>query len=86
MSNPPDFTTAFEGLRTAVTRANELQEGFYQSLPGTLGEINRDLQGITEQIEGIISHEFNFEDIQKAFDTVADYKDQVLKCIIKMPI
>ena len=55
MSNPPDFTTAFEGLRTAVTRANELQEGFYQSLPGTLGEINRDLQGITEQIEGIIA-------------------------------
>jgi L-iditol 2-dehydrogenase len=34
-------------------------------------------------IEKIISHEFNFEDIQKAFDLVADYGDQVLKCIIK---
>jgi len=29
-------------------------------------------------IEKIISHEFNFEDIQKAFDSVADYGDQVL--------
>jgi L-iditol 2-dehydrogenase len=35
------------------------------------------------EIENIISHEFNFEDIQKAFDTVADYKDEVLKVIIK---
>ena len=35
------------------------------------------------EIEGIISHEFDFENIQKAFDTVADYKDEVLKCIIK---
>ena len=34
-------------------------------------------------IEKIISHEFNFEDIQKAFDLVANYGDQVLKCIIK---
>jgi L-iditol 2-dehydrogenase len=34
-------------------------------------------------IEKIISHEFNFEDIQNAFDLVADYGDQVLKCIIK---
>jgi L-iditol 2-dehydrogenase len=36
-----------------------------------------------KEIEGIISHEFEFNDIQKAFDTVADYKDQILKCIIK---
>lgn len=36
-----------------------------------------------KSIEKIISHEFNFEDIQKAFDLVADYGDQVLKCIIK---
>jgi L-iditol 2-dehydrogenase len=36
-----------------------------------------------EHIEGIISHEFDFENIQSAFDTVADYKDQILKCIIK---
>jgi threonine dehydrogenase-like Zn-dependent dehydrogenase len=33
-------------------------------------------------IEKIISHEFKFEDIQKAFDLVADYGDGVLKCII----
>jgi L-iditol 2-dehydrogenase len=36
-----------------------------------------------EEIEKIISHEFDFENIQKAFDTVADYKDEILKCIIK---
>ena len=36
-----------------------------------------------DDIEGIISHEFDFNDIQQAFDTVADYKDQILKCIIK---
>jgi L-iditol 2-dehydrogenase len=35
-----------------------------------------------KNIEKIISHEFKFEDIQKAFDLVADYGDQVLKCII----
>lgn len=35
-----------------------------------------------KNIEKIISHEFKFEDIQKAFDLVADYSDQVLKCII----
>lgn len=35
------------------------------------------------EIEKIISHEYNFEDIQKAFELVADYKDMVLKCIIK---
>jgi threonine dehydrogenase-like Zn-dependent dehydrogenase len=34
------------------------------------------------EIEKIISHEFKFEDIQKAFNLVADYNDQVLKCII----
>ena len=34
------------------------------------------------EIEKIISHEFKFEDIQKAFDLVADYGDHVLKCII----
>jgi L-iditol 2-dehydrogenase len=33
-------------------------------------------------IEKIISHEFKFEDVQKAFDLVADYGDGVLKCII----
>ena len=36
-----------------------------------------------EEIEGIVTHEFDFENIQKAFDTVADYKDEILKCIIK---
>ena len=35
-----------------------------------------------KNIEKIISHEFKFEDIQKSFDLVADYSDQVLKCII----
>ncbi len=34
------------------------------------------------EIEKIVTHEFDFEDIQKAFDIVADYKDEVLKCII----
>ena len=34
------------------------------------------------EIEKIITHEFDFQDIQKAFDIVADYKDEVLKCII----
>jgi threonine dehydrogenase-like Zn-dependent dehydrogenase len=34
------------------------------------------------EIEKIVSHEFEFENIQKAFDIVADYKDEVLKCII----
>lgn len=33
-------------------------------------------------IEKIITHEFKFEEIQKAFEMVADYRDNVLKCII----
>ena len=35
------------------------------------------------EIENIISHEYDFENIQQAFDLVADYGDEVLKCIIK---
>ena len=34
-------------------------------------------------IENIVSHNFPLEDIQKAFELVADYKDKVLKCMIK---
>ena len=47
----------------------------------TLDDCVKQYTGDTE-IEGIVSHEFKFEDIQKAFDLVADYGDQVLKCII----
>lgn len=35
------------------------------------------------QIESIITHEFYFEDIQKAFNLVAHYGDNVIKTIIK---
>ena len=48
----------------------------------TLDDCVKNYTGDNE-IEGIISHEFDFNDIQQAFDTVADYKDQILKCIIK---
>jgi threonine dehydrogenase-like Zn-dependent dehydrogenase len=48
----------------------------------TLDDCVKNYTGDNE-IENIISHEFEFNDIQKAFDTVADYKDQILKCIIK---
>jgi threonine dehydrogenase-like Zn-dependent dehydrogenase len=48
----------------------------------TLDDCVKNYTGDNE-IEKIISHEFEFNDIQKAFDTVADYKDQILKCIIK---
>lgn len=47
----------------------------------TLDDCVNHYTGDTE-IEGIVSHEFKFEDIQKAFDLVAEYDDQVLKCII----
>jgi len=35
------------------------------------------------EIEKIVTHEFEFDKIQNAFDLVADYRDDVLKCIIK---
>jgi threonine dehydrogenase-like Zn-dependent dehydrogenase len=48
----------------------------------TLDDCVKNYTGDNE-IERIISHEFDFENIQKGFDLVADYGDQVLKCIIK---
>lgn len=35
------------------------------------------------EIEKIITHQFDFNNIQKAFEIVADYRDNVLKCVIK---
>lgn len=35
------------------------------------------------KIERIVTHEFNLTDTQKAFDLVANYSDNVVKCVIK---
>jgi len=53
-----------------IRRSNQTLEDCVKSYTGDI------------DIEKIISHEFKFEDIQKAFDLVADYGDGVLKCII----
>lgn len=35
-------------------------------------------------VKGIVTHEFNFEDTQKAFDFVINNKEDVVKAVIKM--
>ncbi|WP_047171596.1 zinc-binding dehydrogenase [Paenibacillus borealis] len=35
-------------------------------------------------VKGIVTHEFNFEDTQKAFDFVIDNKEDVVKAVIRM--
>ena len=50
-----DFDTIITGLAAAVDQAKQTQEGYYQTLPSTLGEINRALGDITRQIEGIVN-------------------------------
>ena len=50
-----DFDTIITGLAAAVDQAKQTQEGYYQTLPSTLGEINRALGDITRQIERIVN-------------------------------
>ncbi len=35
-------------------------------------------------VKGIVTHEFSFEDTQKAFDFVIDNKEEVVKAVIRM--
>lgn len=65
-----------------IIRTKELQlqnvRRSNQTMHDCLKLYNEDIK-----IEKIISHKFDFLDIQKAFELVAKYKDNVIKCMIE---
>jgi L-iditol 2-dehydrogenase len=74
----------YTNLNPHGMRTKELQIYNIRRSNQTLHDCVKNYSGnLNDNIEKIITHKFNFNEIQKAFELVAEYSDNVLKCMIK---